>query len=146
MINSEKKIDLSKDMLEVPDDIRNEENKQVFLNKKNACNLIYLFRKQVNNIQNKERAAGVTVLDVETLVVVDNSVYLDHKAYLNSVNDIDIFQHIRTYYAHMLNGVNDKYQFSFENDPAIRINIKLMDVLIYTVNKLKILRWLFFKN
>ena len=80
----------------------------------------------------------MTILDVETLVVVDNSVYLDHKAFINSVNDIEIFQHIRTYYAHMVNGVNDKYQYSFQNDPDVRINIKLMNVLIYTVNRINI--------
>ena len=76
---------------------------------------------------------SLKVFDVESLVVVDPSVYLDHKAYLKSSNDTEIFQHIRTYYAHMLNGVNDKYQYSLQNDPDMRINIKLMNILIYTV-------------
>lgn len=72
-------------------------------------------------------------LNVETLLVVDPTVYQDHKKYLKSTDDNLIFDHIRVYYAHLFNGVNAKYQNSFSNDPELRINIKLVHVLIITV-------------
>lgn len=44
-------------------------------------------------------------MDVETLVAADPSIYRDHKTFLNTNDDIAIFEHIRTYYAHTFNGV-----------------------------------------
>lgn len=72
-------------------------------------------------------------MDVETLVVVDTSIYEDHKNYLAVTNQQTILDHIRIYYAHTMNGVNDKYQNSFINDPDLKINIKLVHLLILTV-------------
>lgn len=73
------------------------------------------------------------VADVETLVVVDVSIYEDHKEYLKTTDQERILDHIRLYYAHTMNGVNDKYQNSLADDPDLRINIKLVHLLILTV-------------
>ncbi|RNA12828.1 flocculation FLO11-like [Brachionus plicatilis] len=73
-------------------------------------------------------------MEVETLLVVDPTVYEDHKAFLQTTDDTAIFDHIRTYYAHTFNGsyVDDKYQRSLESDPDLRLRIRLIHVLIIT--------------
>ncbi|RNA04998.1 A disintegrin and metallo ase with thrombospondin motifs 3-like [Brachionus plicatilis] len=72
------------------------------------------------------------VADVETLVVIDPSIYEDHKEFLQTNDQEIIFDHIRLYYAHTMNGVNDKYQNSMTTDPDLRISIKLVHILILT--------------
>ena len=71
--------------------------------------------------------------NVETLVVIDHSIYDEHKKYLETDNEEQILNHIRLYYIHSMSGVNDKYQNSLENDPELRINIKLVHILIIIV-------------
>ena len=72
-------------------------------------------------------------LYVELLVVVDKTIYLDHQKILKT-NDSDlILNNIRVYYSHFFNGVNQQYQNSFNNDPDLRISIKLKN-LLFMVN------------
>ena len=72
-------------------------------------------------------------MNVEILIVVDPSVYENHKIFLNSTDDKHVFDNIRKYYAHTINGVNDKFYNSFKNDSDLTIGIQLAHVLILTV-------------
>ncbi|RNA00332.1 A disintegrin and metallo ase with thrombospondin motifs 1, partial [Brachionus plicatilis] len=87
-----------------------------------------------NEINKNSRAVDgePIVADVETLVVIDPSIYEDHKEFLQTNDQEIIFDHIRLYYAHTMNGVNDKYQSSMTTDPDLRISIKLVHILILT--------------
>lgn len=73
------------------------------------------------------------VFTLEALVVVDPSVYNLFKTFLNTNNDDLIFENIRAYYAHVMNGVDNKYQNSLRNDPDLRMNIRLVQIIIVTV-------------
>ncbi|RNA32392.1 A disintegrin and metallo ase with thrombospondin motifs 5-like [Brachionus plicatilis] len=90
--------------------------------------------RKITTSQKRKRAVNGNPLnmEVETLLVVDPTVYEDHKAFLQTTDDTAIFDHIRTYYAHTFNGVDDKYQRSLENDPDLRLRIRLIHVLIIT--------------
>lgn len=137
-------------------DIMPELGKNARLNSNNQAHLLYkrALKPEINNLNfgqdfipnpnykpkeniNKKRQRAFNgqpiVADVETLVVIDPTVYQDHKKLLNSSDDSKIFEHIRVYYAHTMNGVNEKYQNSLKTDPDLRINIKLVHVLILTV-------------
>ncbi|CAF0955496.1 unnamed protein product [Brachionus calyciflorus] len=89
---------------------------------------------QKNDFNNRPRAVNnqPVVFTVEILAVVDPSVYNLFKTFLNTTNDDLIFENIRVYYAHVMNGVDSKYQNSLKNDPDLRINIKLVHIIIIT--------------
>ena len=70
---------------------------------------------------------------VETLIVTDESIYNKHKVLSGSTNQNVILEHIRIYYAHAFNGVNQRYVNSFATDPDLKIFIKLTNFLILTV-------------
>lgn len=70
---------------------------------------------------------------VEQLVVIDQTIYLDHQKFLNT-NDRDvIFESMKIYFSHMFNGVNQQFVNSLANDPDLRIYIKLKNFLFFTV-------------
>jgi hypothetical protein len=72
---------------------------------------------------------------VETLVVTDVTIYEDHKRFTNSNNQKIIFHHMKMYFSHYINGIDKMYQNSFQNDPDLRISIKLKNFLFLTVKK-----------
>ena len=72
-------------------------------------------------------------LYVETLSVTDESIYNKHKILSGSSNQNVIFEHMRIYYAHSFNGVNQRYANSFATDPDLKILIKLTNFLFLTV-------------
>ncbi|RNA14579.1 flocculation FLO11-like, partial [Brachionus plicatilis] len=71
-------------------------------------------------------------LFVEVLLVADNTIYEDHIRFAGT-NDTDlVFLYMRTYFAHYFNGINQRFQNSFTNDPDLRITIKLTNFLFLT--------------
>lgn len=72
-------------------------------------------------------------LFLEVLLVTDHSIYEDHVRFAGT-NDTDlVFLYMRTYFAHYFNGINQRFQNSFANDPDLRVTIKLTNFLFLTV-------------
>lgn len=46
-------------------------------------------------------------LNAEVLVVTDSTVYHSHQAFAGTTNHDATFEHMRLYYAHVINGVNN---------------------------------------
>ena len=72
-------------------------------------------------------------LVVELLVVADPSVYEAHRRYCRTRDKAKVFQHMRIYFSHLINGVNQRYQNSLRGDTEISISIKLTNFLFLTV-------------
>ncbi|CAF0730331.1 unnamed protein product [Brachionus calyciflorus] len=72
------------------------------------------------------------LLNVELLLVTDSSVYTNFQRLIASTNSQIVFSAMRHYYAHLINGVNQRYQVSLENDPDLRINIIMTNFLFLT--------------
>ena len=70
---------------------------------------------------------------VEYLIVADASIYNAHSDLIDSTNQDLIFHHMRIYFAHLVNGVNSRYNNSFGNDPDLNLDIKLKNYLFFTV-------------
>ena len=77
---------------------------------------------------------GPVNLNVELLVVTDSTVFQTHQRFAGTSNTEIVFLHMRHYYAHLINGVNQRYQNSLSNDPDLRINIILTNFLFLTVS------------
>ncbi|CAF0761292.1 unnamed protein product [Brachionus calyciflorus] len=93
-------------------------------------NLIQMARK----IQKKKSKLPLE-LKVETLAVIDNSVYENFKQ-VTMLNDTNIlFEYIKVYYMHLFDEVDSKFENSFGNDPFIRIQIVLKNILITTFSE-----------
>ncbi|CAF0730548.1 unnamed protein product [Brachionus calyciflorus] len=71
-------------------------------------------------------------LNVELLVVTDSTVFNTHQKFAGTSNTEIVFLHMRHYYAHLMHGVNQRYQNSLRNDPDLRINIVLTNFLFLT--------------
>lgn len=98
-------------------------------------------------------------LNVEILVVTDESIFLAHRAFLRTTRQNLVFSYMKIYYSHVINNVifiysykfyywfffqkvNKLFQNSFSNDPDLRINVKASNFIFLTVwnsklNKLK---------
>ena len=92
----------------------------------------------------KTRANGKPIqLYVETLLVADQSVY-ETVSQLTGYTDQDfVFQYMRIYLSHMVNGANMAYESSLRDDPDLRISLKLANFYFLTVLLNEFLR---FKN
>ena len=72
-------------------------------------------------------------LYVETLLVTDQSVY-DTVSQLTGFTDKDfVFQYMRIYLSHMVNGASMAYESSLRDDPDLRISLKLANFYFLTV-------------
>jgi hypothetical protein len=85
-------------------------------------------------------------LYVETLVVTDTSVFLDHQRHANTKDQDLVFLHMKIYFTHLMNIVNQRYINSFKNDPELRIYIKTKNFLFLTVEYYFFLPFIFFLN
>lgn len=72
------------------------------------------------------------VLNIELLVVTDSDVYKNFQTLAGTTDQQTVFQLMRHYYAHLINGVNQRYQVSLANDPDLRINVILTNFLFLT--------------
>ncbi len=102
--------------------------------------VIYLteeLSKMSTNSRNKKRKvtgqSSITQFNVETLVVTDYSLYLDHQRYANSTNQDLVLVHMRIYFSHVFNGVNQRFLNTFEFDQDMRLSIVIKGFLIQTV-------------
>jgi len=73
-------------------------------------------------------------LVVEVLIVTDPSVYEVHKRFCKTNDKSKIFQHMRIYYSHIINGVNHRFLNSLKNDTEMSITLKLTNFLFLTVS------------
>lgn len=90
-------------------------------------------KRNVYSINKRKKRAASNSAFVEVLIVTDSTVFNDHSRFVNST-DIDIvFQHMRIYFAYLINGVNQRYLNSFENDTDLNINIRLTNYLFLIV-------------
>ena len=92
--------------------------------------------KKQNNIKSAADGSPPVQLYVETLLVVDHSVYDKIVQLTGLTNQNSIFQYMRIYLSHIMNGVNQVYQKSLENDPDLMISIRLCNFLFLTVRSL----------
>jgi hypothetical protein len=83
---------------------------------------------------NKKNPRRPTNLFIEMLVVTDESIFNDHKRFANTNDTAQVFMHMKIYYSHLLNGVNQRYANSFVNDADLRIHVRLTNFLFLTVN------------
>lgn len=68
----------------------------------------------------KKRAKRSRVLDngqavnlfVETLIVTDRSVFIDHQRYTKSADPNVVFEHMRIYFSFIINGVGNFKNFN----------------------------------
>ncbi len=67
------------------------------------------------------------------LLVTDKSIYEDHKAYANSTVQNLVFLHMRSYFSHYMNGVNERFSNALNSDPDMKLNIVLTNFLFLTV-------------
>lgn len=74
-------------------------------------------------------------LSLELLIVTDSSVFNAHRNFIGISNTDVVFLHMRHYFAHLIHGVNQRYQNSLSQDPDLRINIVLTNFLFLTVSK-----------
>ncbi len=73
-------------------------------------------------------------LYIEVLLVTDKTIYNDHRVYANTNDQNLVFLHMRSYFSHYMNGVNERYSNALSADPDIRLNIILTNFLILTVS------------
>ncbi|RNA38761.1 A disintegrin and metallo ase with thrombospondin motifs 3-like [Brachionus plicatilis] len=66
------------------------------------------------------------------LIVTDSSVFNAHRNFIGISNTDVVFLHMRHYFAHLIHGVNQRYQNSLSQDPDLRINIVLTNFLFLT--------------
>ncbi|RNA34108.1 ADAM family mig-17-like [Brachionus plicatilis] len=86
--------------------------------------------KQVKLRSDRIFNGGPLIINVETLAVLDISIFNYYKNLIQS-NDLSlILEHIRVYYAHVINSVNQKFQNSLATDPDLRINVRLTNILV----------------
>ncbi len=83
----------------------------------------------------KPRASNPVQAFVEYLVVTDVSVFNDQARFINSTNQTLVFEHMRLYYAYVVNGISQRFINSFANDSTLNVNVKLVNYLFLTVNK-----------
>jgi hypothetical protein len=116
------KKNLSKEMK-----ISNLKNKY-FLSK-----IIFFFALSISRRSKRAINGRAVSFFVEYLVVIDSTVYAKFTSLYGSLNADVLFQYIKIFYCHLVNGIDMRYKNSFSNDPDMTINIRLANILIYTV-------------
>ena len=82
----------------------------------------------LSSFRNKRSNNGVPFdLYVETLVVTDYTVFDDHKIRAGSTDSNKVMSHMRVYFAHLFNGIAQRYLNSADSD--LRIFVKLSNYL-----------------
>lgn len=76
-------------------------------------------------------------LNVELLLVTDTTVLQNFQSLAATTDDQRVTVLMRHYYSHLINGVNQRYKESLKNDPNLRINIILSNMLIIKVRIFK---------
>ncbi|CAF0715919.1 unnamed protein product [Brachionus calyciflorus] len=92
----------------------------------------HLFNKRRKYRKKRNFKENPQIAYIRLLIITDPSIYEQHKKFLKTDDDTKIFKNILHYYALTIDGVNHKYQNSFENDPDLRIIVNLENVLILT--------------
>ncbi len=71
------------------------------------------------------------------LIVADQTVFEDHKKYLNINDQNIIFQYMRMYFASFSYLNNLRYYNSLKNDPDLRITMTSVGFIFLTVKSFK---------
>jgi hypothetical protein len=72
-------------------------------------------------------------LFIEYMIVTDTSLFNDHIRYSQTNNTNLVFLFMKAYFAHYVNGVNQIFVNSFQNDKDLRITVKLSNYLFLKV-------------
>lgn len=89
--------------------------------------------------RNKRSINGQPIeLNVELLLVTDTTVLQNFQTLAGTTDDQRVTVLMRHYYSHLINGVNQRYKESLKNDPNLRINIVLSNILIIKVRVLRL--------
>ncbi|CAF0750863.1 unnamed protein product [Brachionus calyciflorus] len=70
-------------------------------------------------------------LDLEILIVTDLTILNDFQTLLNTTDKTKIFSYMRIYYSHLINSVNQLFKRSLNNDPDLRINLRVVDFFLF---------------
>jgi hypothetical protein len=71
-------------------------------------------------------------LYVETLLVTELSFYNHMKKYTGINDQVILFEYMKIYLSHVMNGVNLRYKHSLMQDPDLKIIVKLTNFLFLT--------------
>jgi hypothetical protein len=89
-----------------------------------------------NEIKNKfnNRALNGAPVQMygEVVLVADQTIYNDHVIFAGTTTQSLVFLHMRIYFTHVMNGVNQRYINSLSSDPDLRLTISLKNILIST--------------
>ena len=76
----------------------------------------------------------LTNLFVELLVVADKTIFDNHKRFIQSENLESIVVHMKIYYAHFVNMINQRFQNSLIADANLKVQIKLVNFVFLIVS------------
>ena len=74
---------------------------------------------------------------METLLVTELSFYNRMKEYTGISEQSVLFEYMKIYLSHVINGVNLRYKNSLLKDPELKLTIKLVNFLFLTVQHAK---------
>ena len=69
---------------------------------------------------------------VETLLVTELSFYNNVKKYTGISDQVILFEYMKIYLSHVINGVNLRYKYSLLQDPDLKLVVKLTNFLFLT--------------
>ncbi len=75
-----------------------------------------------------------THLFIELLVVADKTIFDDHKRFIQSEDLESIVTHMKVYYTHFVNAINQRFQNSLVNDVDLKVQIKLVNFIFLIVS------------
>jgi hypothetical protein len=90
-------------------------------------------KKTIGVFIKKKSSMEPVKLYVKLLVVTDPTVFYDHQRFAQTTNTDLVFLHMKIYFAHLINSVNQRFLQSFRNDPDLNLTIKLQNFLFLTV-------------
>lgn len=96
--------------------------------------VLYIFLRSLQNSEAhfrvKRQASGQKdQYYVELLLVLDPSIYELHRRFYQINDSSKIMSYMRLYYAHLIRGVSDRYEYSFRNDTNTSLTICLTNLL-----------------
>jgi hypothetical protein len=72
-------------------------------------------------------------LFIELLVVADKTILDNHKRFTQSEDLESNFVHMKVYYTHFVNAINQRFQNSLVNDVDLKVQIKLVNFVFLIV-------------
>lgn len=102
--------------------------KKTYHSVKNNKAIPLMINKQAHEFDHKP-----VELFIEYMIVTDTSLFNDHIRYSQTNNTNLLFLFMKAYFAHYVNGINQIFVNSFQNDQDLRITVKLSNYLFLKV-------------